>query len=795
MDRFTNKFLSLFYVVVILLIIGLGVFIYNDHYSFTISEKEVVMLVGEKYTLNLYAKNIIVNEDDYDITLSNENLKIDGFTLTAEKEGSTHIEVKSKKGFKVENVYVTAIESKITSLSIKDAITSYVGESKKLNVVINDDASIKADLKYESLNPEIAEVDKQGNVKGLSEGIATIKVTYSEDIYVYMDVEIKKKEIEVEKIIVPETIELIASNEKKIDFSIQPEDATNKNVTIISHNDSIVKVIDNEKILALRAGIATIEVKADNGKSAKIKVSVKDIEAYTNEKDNNNDNIKEYTVTFETDGGSTIANQIVKENGTVSKPTNPTKEWYNFAGWEYEGKSYDFNTPVTKDIKLYAQWDLKNANLSYNDLKNMLTVEINKKNFPDITKQFLYEILDGLYKNYPTYYKVYKNLPPLSEYVAKYYIDHIRNIEYLDMYADGTPEADKIQSVGAGYWDGEGIKLIYFDKDSIFYTSNHSSNIEAMFHEITHSGQRYGQWQNGIFALLVEGAATYNMRFTYDYKRHFSSNDSACNNINTLCAKYSKESGAGLDYLVFLREYGMLTYILGYDTMAKIEKGQLSNNAIKNMIISKTGYNFYDEIDTLLTPIWSGSPYSYDQAIKIEKMFIDVLYKDINALSTKGQVKKYIDVYRDYKSKYLPQIYKADGDEFKASSDATYEVLDIAKLDNLLADKIISTNIFPKFSSNANLNKMAVKVLLTSNDYFYSDTHDYYSTKLPFLLSDCKYYYYEKDGKGHLVLNYIDNSLENERNVYFEFVFDQNKIISANGVANPTKDSNYKSLY
>ena len=68
---------------------------------------------------------------------------------------------------------------------------------------------------------------------------------------------------------------------------------------------------------------------------------------------------KDYTVTYESNGGSTVPSQTVKYNETASKPADPTKSGYTFAGWYTEEKltnKYDFATPVTGNITLYAKW-------------------------------------------------------------------------------------------------------------------------------------------------------------------------------------------------------------------------------------------------------------------------------------------------------------------------------------------------------------------------------------------------------------------------------------------------------
>ena len=67
-------------------------------------------------------------------------------------------------------------------------------------------------------------------------------------------------------------------------------------------------------------------------------------------------------VTFDVDG-KVVAKQNAKDyNFKAVKPENPTKKGYAFTGWytknaDNEYKPFDFNTTVTEDITLYAQWE------------------------------------------------------------------------------------------------------------------------------------------------------------------------------------------------------------------------------------------------------------------------------------------------------------------------------------------------------------------------------------------------------------------------------------------------------
>lgn len=66
-----------------------------------------------------------------------------------------------------------------------------------------------------------------------------------------------------------------------------------------------------------------------------------------------------YTVSFNTDGGSPIENQIVEQGERAIEPNIPIKEGYKFGGW-FEDSTYQFwfyfGRPITANTTLYAKW-------------------------------------------------------------------------------------------------------------------------------------------------------------------------------------------------------------------------------------------------------------------------------------------------------------------------------------------------------------------------------------------------------------------------------------------------------
>ena len=65
---------------------------------------------------------------------------------------------------------------------------------------------------------------------------------------------------------------------------------------------------------------------------------------------------KNVTITFDTQGGSEIPKQTVKQGNKITKPADPTKSGYIFDGWVYDRKIFDFNTTVNEDMTLVARF-------------------------------------------------------------------------------------------------------------------------------------------------------------------------------------------------------------------------------------------------------------------------------------------------------------------------------------------------------------------------------------------------------------------------------------------------------
>lgn len=75
-----------------------------------------------------------------------------------------------------------------------------------------------------------------------------------------------------------------------------------------------------------------------------------------------------YTIAFDSKGGSEVAEQTAQYGTSLTKPEDPVREGYTFAGWYADAactEAYDFSAPVTGDLTLYAKWNANTYTVTF----------------------------------------------------------------------------------------------------------------------------------------------------------------------------------------------------------------------------------------------------------------------------------------------------------------------------------------------------------------------------------------------------------------------------------------------
>ena len=79
--------------------------------------------------------------------------------------------------------------------------------------------------------------------------------------------------------------------------------------------------------------------------------------------------VNQYTITFDSNGGSSVTSITQNYNTAVTAPTAPIKAGYVFGGWYTDvglTQAYTFSTMPAANIKLYAKWTVNQYTITFN---------------------------------------------------------------------------------------------------------------------------------------------------------------------------------------------------------------------------------------------------------------------------------------------------------------------------------------------------------------------------------------------------------------------------------------------
>ena len=180
--------------------------------------------------------------------------------------------VAENAGWSTFDPYKISLLDPIKSIKLnKTSATKGVGQTLTLKVTFDPKNTAYKTITWKSSKTSVATVDKNGKVKAIKAGKATItaKTVNGKTAKCVVTVKAKPTKIKLSKSV---TLKKGAKYSTSVKFT--PSNAHTER-TYKSSKPSVAKVDKNGKVTAVKAGTATITVKTYNGKTSKITITVK----------------------------------------------------------------------------------------------------------------------------------------------------------------------------------------------------------------------------------------------------------------------------------------------------------------------------------------------------------------------------------------------------------------------------------------------------------------------------------------------------------------------------------------
>ena len=235
--------------------------------SVTLDKITLSLAIGETATLTATVKPDNATDKNVTWTSSDESVaKVDNGRVTAVKAGKATITAKC--GGKTAECAVT-VTVPVTSITLdKTSLSLALGETAQLTATVKPDDATDKNVTWTSSDESVAKVDN-GRVTAVKAGKVTITAKCGgETAECAVMVTVPTGSVTLDKT----SLELAVGETAQLTATVKPDDATDKNVTWTSSDESVAKV-DNGRVTAVKAGKATITAKC-GGKSNECAVTV-----------------------------------------------------------------------------------------------------------------------------------------------------------------------------------------------------------------------------------------------------------------------------------------------------------------------------------------------------------------------------------------------------------------------------------------------------------------------------------------------------------------------------------------
>ena len=251
--------------------------------SVTVNPATLTIEAGQ--TSQLTATVLPSNAANQNVSWSSSNTNVatvdQNGLVSAVSAGTANITVTTEDGGKTSTCAVTVTAPvapiPVTAISLDATATVGIGATKTLTVTYTPaDANTGKAVTWSSANTSIATVDANGVVTGVAAGTVAITATSTTDPSITASCNVTVQAIAVTGVsVAPTSLSIKEGATSSLTATVQPTDATNRNVTWSSNNPAVATVNANGVVTGVAVGSTTITVTTEDGnKTATCAVTV-----------------------------------------------------------------------------------------------------------------------------------------------------------------------------------------------------------------------------------------------------------------------------------------------------------------------------------------------------------------------------------------------------------------------------------------------------------------------------------------------------------------------------------------
>ena len=244
--------------------------------SVTVSPQNLELKVGETATLTA---RIQPSNAQGTLSWTSSNTAVASVangTVTAVAAGSATITASAGGKSASCQVTVKATQTVVEVESVtldRHELTLKEGETNRLVATVSPSNATDKTISWATSNPAIVSVDKEGNVKGVAVGTATVAASHG-NLSDACKITVTASAVPVTSISLDKTTLALAEQDTyQLTATVKPDNATDKTVTWSTANAAIATVSDNGLVTAVAEGTTTITAKAGD-KTATCTVTV-----------------------------------------------------------------------------------------------------------------------------------------------------------------------------------------------------------------------------------------------------------------------------------------------------------------------------------------------------------------------------------------------------------------------------------------------------------------------------------------------------------------------------------------